>query len=148
MYTCKFISEECHWMLSRKFTLWSYAIPLCHSCAQAIHGNARVWMKSFFSCLRSRQYNPSSVRFPALSERNQQSSALRLTLFPEEAGFHIPILQSCRRLFHAASGGRLSPFPWCLIVTVWSNKCFSFWVIVALTSVLRKRNSSDYYCGF
>lgn len=62
-------------MLSRKFTLWSYATPLCHSCAQAIHGNAKVWMKSFSSCFGSRQYNPSSAWFPATSMRNQQSRA-------------------------------------------------------------------------
>ena len=117
----KVYSEERHWTLSRKFTLWSYATPLCHSFAQAIHGNARVWMKSFFSCFRSRQYNPSSVRFPAVSVRNQQSRALRPTLFPKEAGFHVPVMGSCRRLLHAASGGWL----------FWSDKCFSFWVMVA-----------------
>lgn len=135
-------SEECNWVLSRKFTLWSYATPHCHSCAQTIHGNARVWMKSFFSCFGSKQYNPSSVRFPAVSMRNQQSRAPRPTLFPKGAGFHIPVTRTGRRLFYTASGGRLSPLPWRLIVTVWSGKCFSFWVMVALTLVLRRRNSS------
>lgn len=37
---------------------------------------------------------------------------------PKEAGFHIPVMPSRSRLFHAASGGQLSPFPQCLIITV------------------------------
>lgn len=47
----------------------------------------------------------------------------------------------CVVLQTAASGGQLSPFPSCLITSVWSDKCFSFWVMVALALFLRKRNS-------
>lgn len=42
------------------------------------------------------------------------------------------------------------PFCWCLIITIRSDKCFSFWVTVALTLGLRKRNllDSHYDCFF
>lgn len=49
--------------------LWSYVTPLCHSCCifKPGHGNTRVWLKPLFICFGSWQYNPSSVRFPAVS---------------------------------------------------------------------------------
>lgn len=111
----------------QKVILWSYATTLCHSCAQAIHGNARVWMKSFFSCFSSRQYNPSSVQFPAAWIRNQQHRAPHPSQFPKEVYVHIPTVPPL------ASGGQLSLFLLHLIVTVWSDKCFFLWVGVMLT---------------